>query len=324
MNHHTDSPLISFIITCYNTPIQMLKECIDSVLALPLHDAEREIIVVDDGSASSSASHLEAYKDRISYVYKENGGASTARNMGMEMAKGEYVQLIDGDDKLTKDTYEHCIDIIRQQGVDAVLFDFSQTNNHNTRFSDSPIMTGAEYMANHNLLGTIWSMVFRRSILGNLRFTPGIVCVEDEEFKPLLVVRARTLVHTDAQAYFYRENTDSTSHQLSMDRVMQRIYDMEHIAVHLNAVAQKQPVAERTALNRRVAQLTMDHLYNVITLTQSKKQLFEAVERLRSNGLFPLPKKDYTLKYKWFHRLSNSPLGLHLLYFIALHSKAER
>ena len=68
----------------------------------------------------------------------------------------------------------------------------------------------------------------------------------------------------------------------------------------------------------------MDYLYNIIRLTGSRHYLERKMEILRKEGLFPLPDKDYTAKYTWFRRLSNSPTGISLLMRIIPLMKKER
>ena len=93
-------PLVSFIIAYYNLPLTMLCECIDSIMQLPLTTAEREIIVVDDGSDLSPMNELMRYGDNIIYIRQNNKGLSEARNTGIQMAKGSYLQFVDADDTL--------------------------------------------------------------------------------------------------------------------------------------------------------------------------------------------------------------------------------
>ena len=81
-----DAPLVSFILTYYDLPFQLLCQCIDSILALSLSAAEREIIVVDDGSRQSPLTAVADRLDDIVYVRRPNGGLSTARNTGIRMA----------------------------------------------------------------------------------------------------------------------------------------------------------------------------------------------------------------------------------------------
>ncbi|MDY4952448.1 MAG: glycosyltransferase family 2 protein, partial [Prevotella sp.] len=65
----------------------------------------------------------------------------------------------------------------------------------------------------------------------------------------------------------------------------------------------------KAALERRIAQLTMDYLYNTIKLTHSRRHLEETMERLRDRGLYPLPDKNYTRKYQLFRKAIDTKLG---------------
>ena len=78
-------------------------------------------------------------------------------------------------------------------------------------------------------------------------------------------------------------------------------------------MATKATAINSEALQRRVAQLTMDYLYNIIMQTRSYRQLEKRVSRLYEKGLFPLPNKSYTRKYQWFRRLANHRTGRRLL-----------
>ena len=89
---------ISVIVPVYNVE-KYLPRCIDSILAQSFTDFE--LILVDDGSKDSSGKICEAYvtkDDRVKVLHKENGGASTARNAGIEIARGTWICFIDSDD----------------------------------------------------------------------------------------------------------------------------------------------------------------------------------------------------------------------------------
>ena len=70
---------------------------------------------------------------------------------------------------------------------------------------------------------------------------------------------------------------------------------------------------ERVALKRRIAQLTMDYLYNTILLTRSTRHLEDAMKRLHDKGLYPLPDKKYTKKYQLFCKAIRSKVGRRLM-----------
>ena len=326
MTDNTHQPLVSFIVTCYNLPVDMLCECIDSILNLNLETAEREIIVVDDGSDVSPMNDLLKYGDDIIYVRQKNGGVSVARNTAMDMAKGQYIQLVDGDDCLLKNPYEYCLDLIRNcSNVDVVMFDFTHKSDKAPAAFNPPIIkNGPELLRTENIRGAACCCLFRQAVRGKLAFTPGIAYGEDEEFTPQLLIRAESVYITDAQAYFYRERTTSAVHQTDEASIQKRLSDTKEVILHLSRLADISPQSDKIALQRRVAQLTMDYLYNTILLTRSEEKLDETIDDLRKNNLFPLPNHPYSTKYTWFRRLSNSALGRKILLTTLPIMKKER
>ena len=319
-------PLVSFVITYYNLPVQMLCECINSIRALSLDPGGREIIVVDDGSEVSPMNGLMQYGEEIIYVRQKNAGVSVARNTGLQMATGRYVQIVDGDDYLLKIPYEHCLDMVRRDAdIDLVLFDFTRVGSHRKNsFSDGGKMSGTDYLRNHNLRGAVWCCLFRRSIRGQLAFTPDICYGEDEEFTPQLLLRAEVVCSTDARAYYYRQRPTSAVHQSDDASKEKRLGDTISVIRHLNQLTDRLPAADKVAMQRRVAQLTMDYLYNTIVLTRSRKVLDERIEELYNEGLFPLPDRDYSAKYRWFRKMTATSFGRSVLLHTLPLLKKER
>ena len=307
-------PLVTFIVTAYNLPIEQLRQCLDSIRALSLNAAEREIILVDDGSDEPPISALADYLDDILYIRQRNAGLSAARNRGIGMATGEFLQFVDGDDYLLQAAYEHCLDQVRYGGADVVMFDLTDdtTGSQPADFNATDMDSGTELMAHHNIQGSACGYLFRRHILGELRFTPGIYH-EDEEFTPQLLLRAERICSTDAQAYFYRRRQQSITGTADVRTVVRRLADKRQVISRLSAMADTLPNNDRLALQRRVAQLTMDYIYTIIIETRSRHFLDRKLASLRSEGLFPLPDRHYTTKYTWFRRMTNSSLGLSLL-----------
>lgn len=305
--------MITFVITCYNLPVWMLLECIESILALSLRPFEREIILIDDGSDISPINDIADYLDDIIYVRQKNGGLSEARNTGIRMATGRYIQFVDGDDKLIQAGYEHCLDIVRYQEMpDMVLFDFSDKVPNQMTFTEVKPVCGTEYMQHNNIHPSSCGYIVKRTTLGELRFTPGIYH-EDEEFTPLLLLRAETIYPTLATAYMYRRRTNSIISDTTKRKILKRLNDKKAVIMRLNEMTDRLPHNDRIAIQRRVAQLTMDYIYNIITETHSRQYLDKQLEELHSKGLFPLPDKDYTKKYKWFRRMTSSSFGLNIL-----------
>ena len=106
-------PLVSVIIPTYNNERQ-LPRCIDSLLAQTYGNFE--LIAVDDGSTDGSGSVLDAYAERdarIRVIHRKNGGVSSARNVGIDDAKGEYVTFVDGDDAVDPSYIEYLAGALR-------------------------------------------------------------------------------------------------------------------------------------------------------------------------------------------------------------------
>lgn len=308
-----EKPVISFILTYYNLPVDLLCECIDSILALSLQPDEREIIVVDDGSEQSPVGQLMRYGDEITYIRQRNLGLSEARNTGIQMSTGHYLQFVDADDKLIKPDYDYCIGIARSEHPEMILFDFTNAlSAPSTLVHHQQPQSGSHYMRHNNIHGTACGYLFQRSILGELRFTPGILH-EDEEFTPLLMIRAETLCCTHARAYFYRQRSHSITAQGDARHTIRKFNDLHGVISRLHDIADHRPVDDRTALQRRVAQLTMDYLYQIIIQTKSHHYLERKVSSLRREGLFPLPDQNYTTKYTWFRRLAGTKAGRGIL-----------
>lgn len=306
-------PLVSFIIPLYNVPFNMLRDCVKSILRLSLSASERQIIVVDDGSEQSHVQQLTGLDDGIIYIRQRNCGVSLARNMGLRVAEGQYIQFVDADDILLQEPYEHVLDLVRYDGSDIVMFDFCERPPKSLKYSDYKPASGASWLRSNNIHGSAWGYVFRSSILGSLRFTPGIAYGEDEEFTPQLLLRADRVRVTTAQAYLYRTRPASAINRRDMRSRLKRLNDAKHVILSLRAKASTMPHEERIAMQRRTAQLTMDYIYNVIVLTRSRHYLDRRLDELRRKGLFPLPDRDYTKKYTWFRRMTNTSIGLTIM-----------
>jgi glycosyltransferase involved in cell wall biosynthesis len=98
-------PKVSIVIPVYNVE-KYLRQCLDSVVNQTLKDIE--IICVNDGSTDNSLQILEEYAnkdDRIKIINKDNGGLSSARNAGLEIATGVYIGFVDSDDYIEIETY---------------------------------------------------------------------------------------------------------------------------------------------------------------------------------------------------------------------------
>ena len=282
-------PLISFVVTYYNEPYALLRACIESILALNLSPDEAEMLVVEDGVEHKVEDEVHALSPLVNYVCQEHAGLSVARNTGISHSHGTYIQFVDADDCLEPLAYAAVLEHLRSQEDDAVMFRMTTKQGRQGGQLSCQKTTGEDFLLRHNLRAAAWGYAFRREILGNLRFSPGLLH-EDELFTPQLLLRVKTLRLLDVKAYFYRQREGTITHAKSPETVKKRLDDIFSIIIALRSL-------EQPLLNRRIRQLTVDYIQNTWMLTRSHSELQQRCSQLRSEGLLPLPIRMYSLRY---------------------------
>lgn len=325
-NEKYNSPIISFIITDYNIPTAFINQCIESILSLDISPEDREIILIDDGSDISPFKELSSYQNQVTYFYQPNKGLSAARNKGIELAKGRYIQFVDGDDCLIKKGYDSIIKKVIEYDspssgmniVDILFFNMSRNKNPKKNLALRLNLfwwtTKNRYLTQKNIKASACGYIFRRQILSELRFTEGIFH-EDEEFTPLLLTKAKQIYFTSINAYYYRLRETSITNNEDQNIINARFADFFNIIIKLNTLSFK---SEYELLKRRVNQLSMDYIYNVITKINDPIAFRNEIDKLRTYKLFPLPIKFYTIKYLCFSLISRSELGRNIIYKILI------
>lgn len=142
---HSMNPLVSIIIPFYNN-VGWLIEAVDSALAQTY--SPFEILVVDDGSQEDLGSFLDKYLDQINYIRKENGGPATARNLGIERARGEYIAFLDSDDLWLKDKLSIQMEKMLRYGCVWSCCGYERFGDENGVYMMTP--DGSDYIASNN------------------------------------------------------------------------------------------------------------------------------------------------------------------------------
>ncbi|QLB21535.1 hypothetical protein A6B43_08360 [Vespertiliibacter pulmonis] len=221
----TNQPIISFIIPVYNVE-SFLDQCLQSIIKQPIH---KEIIIVDDGSTDGSLSIALDYTKKYSYItviHSSNQGISAARNKGLRLAKGEYINFIDSDDYLIGD-FTNLINQAKHTDVDFIilnayfLFKDQSTQKIITYLDNNTITTGYDilktsYEQNDWIPGVCWTLM-KKSYLDKhqLVFQEEVVA-EDQLFylHLLTAVPNRVLIHFSDIHYIYRkDNPFSITHR---------------------------------------------------------------------------------------------------------------
>lgn len=221
--------LVSIIIPIYNTG-RYLPRCLDSILGQVFSDFE--LILVDDGSTDASGDICEAYArrdSRIQVFHKENGGVSSARNMGLDYARGEWVYFMDSDDELMPNGLQTLIDCISSE-VDSVLGGIVEIDGNG---EESTVEARTElplskkravvslysgYGSYYNYCGYMCIWLLRRSVISEhcLRFDPSIAIKEDTLFLMQFICKSGGITRqTTKPVYRYYRRTDSAMGSVS-------------------------------------------------------------------------------------------------------------
>lgn len=208
---------ISIIVPVYNTPLEKLRRCILSILAI--ESVESEIIVVNDGSSRELCNAYEAYFrelncKRIDYLYQNNMGVSAARNLGISRAKGEYVMLVDSDDEVIPEAF---CDVYH---ADLVLFGhiFIKGRSRKRIFRSAiagesrevPLEELAWLVSCGKLRGSC-GLLYKREFLVNhgIMYEKGCIQGEDADFNFRVMQSRPTVQYFNKAGYLYWFSTET-------------------------------------------------------------------------------------------------------------------
>lgn len=216
MKMESQTPIISVIVPVYNVE-QYLPRCIDSILAQTFTDFE--LLLVDDGSTDKSGDICDEYarKDpRIRVFHKPNGGVSSARNMGLDNAKGEWMFFSDADDILELAAFQLLISKAESNSVDLVMAgyriyqdDILQNGiclESDKILSRDEALTEMYQPADYPYQGYLWCKLFRRSVIADnhLRYNEQLYFNEDRLFIVQFLCHSQRLVsYTTRVVYNY-------------------------------------------------------------------------------------------------------------------------
>lgn len=200
--------MVSVIVPIYNSSL-FLERCIDSIIAQTSKDWE--LILVDDGSTDNSAEKCRDYANadsRIKYIFKENGGVSSARNAGLDAARGEFVMFVDSDDAIAPNTLERVLCKQAEHNFDCVVWGCDQNGHIWAPGTDEEYEDISDFNKNFirhlntELLCPCWNKLFKRELI-NPRFNESISHAEDFIFCLDYLKRCHNIAFIKDPLYLY-------------------------------------------------------------------------------------------------------------------------
>ena len=205
-------PLVSIIIPCYNAE-RYVREAVQS--ALDQTYPSIEVIVVDDGSTDGSLGILRSFGDRIRLDTGPNRGAAAARNLGIELSKGELVQFSDADDLLCPDKIQRQIEWVLKGAADIVFTDGSTINPRNRteerRFTYPDAGPDAVLFAVKTGVATPAPLHWKRNIVAVNGFSPGLTCAQEYDLHLRMACAGMTFQRMPEQLFKVRLLSNSIS-----------------------------------------------------------------------------------------------------------------
>jgi glycosyltransferase involved in cell wall biosynthesis len=197
--------LVSIVIPCFNEE-EFLSEAIDSALAQAYPNIET--IVVDDGSTDRSVEIAQRYGDRVQIRRKANGGLSSARNCGIDAAKGEYVTFLDADDRLHPDFVAKTAAMLEADPTIGFVYTQMEYFGRESKISTWPEYSIAELVRGNFVSAT---SLIRASLFREVRFDERLrTGWEDWDFFLSLAERGHTGRRIDEPLFLYRKHADAS------------------------------------------------------------------------------------------------------------------
>lgn len=224
---------------------QFLGRCLDSVVNQTY--TALDIILINDGSTDSSGDICNAYAQndpRINVIHQVNGGVSSARNAGLDIATGDYISFVDPDDYIELNTYETLIPYLDNNSIDILRFNAYRKGEilnqlpfkgeyAGERFEQEIVlpMVGSEKFGGMFILGVLWIHLFRRKVIekNHIRFNKELRRCEDRLFTITAMLHSNRMFFIDSVLYHYQVNDESLSNRYDPIRWQQELIFLDDL-----------------------------------------------------------------------------------------------
>ena len=298
-------PLISVIIPVYNGEKYIIS-CIESLLKQTYKNYE--IIVIDDGSTDCSlkfASDIALKNNNIRVIHTENKGVSNARNLGMDIANGDYITFVDVDDKLTQNALQLMYDLISNYCAELVMLKKIYASSDDSIFNEQynskvpEIFEGNEILKqsveDHPMSHSVYAKLYSKELIKDIRFIEGRKIHEDSFFVFQCFAKCKRAVYQDVGVYLYYETSGSASRSKFTDKYFDILYFAERKA----DIIKKEFPMFNDRINDIMMRANLALLYNLCKTydnqyKKAEKQCLSIVRGLRKKFI---PKYKYEKKF---------------------------
>lgn len=203
-------PLVSIIVPVYNC-VDYISECIESIISQTYRCIE--LLLINDGSSDGSEKICDNFSKKYNYIKvinKNNGGAGSARNVGLDNAIGDYIMFVDGDDTILPNMISELVELIRTTNSDVVgsyIYKKKHENNNVKSYSSKEALIA---LLHSKLDCSQCTKLFKSEILQQIRFPEGIIN-EDVIFLIDVYANINKLSYINKNYYYYRYNNNGVT-----------------------------------------------------------------------------------------------------------------
>ncbi len=286
-----EKPFLSMIIPVYKVE-PWLRECLDTCVCQNIPDDEYEIICIDDGSPDNCGMILDEYAARynqLRVIHKENGGVSSARNVGIDNARGEYLWFIDSDDFIAENCLRSITDRLTQTRPDMLFIKpFSFADGQCTdelKIGHVVADTTTEFFGDW-----MWTRLYRTEAIRNsqVRFDITAPIAQDNLFCTEVNHFIYSIDYLDLIAYFYRRRENSTS----TTSIVKKIPKMISTCKAFNSLKQRHPDDTEKA-DKQIYTFVTTIMSNLAKMPSGQAKTY--IRDMKEAHLYPLPKKSIAI-----------------------------
>lgn len=289
-----EKPLISVIVPIYKVE-KYLNKCVKSIINQTYKNLE--IILVDDGSPDNCGKicdKLAERDDRIRIIHKKNGGLSSARNAGIEIANGEYIGFVDSDDYIKEDMYEILLNLIKKYDADVSicnLYDVIDGNecirnkeNGIREYSRLDILK--EVLLDKNIQSYAWNKLYEKELFDEIKY-PIRKKYEDIGTTFYVFEKCNKIVVTSEPEYYYLKRSDSLVNNVTESTVL----DYTEIIIQ-RYLYTKENIKELKKYNNYYLAKTLITAHNDIELLGSISEKMQEKYKELYNLVYNIMKND--------------------------------